>query len=245
MRTGTFYARSVRVCTGAPHASEHVRVGAAAVRSMARRTRSPVRSRDARPTTASASVGPPGTARTENEHPFGPSTWSTSEAHLPAEDPAPFPQARLPSPHVRSCRAGDHQGPPPQGPSPSVRLIDRWLIDRLGDREAFRRLRSEGRRHRSGPLSVVVRIGPERTRPALAFAIPRRVGPAVTRNRLRRRLRELYRELDRDGLVAAGDHLVMVDPSASSCDFPTLAEHVRRLNERVRDSVPGRTGMNR
>jgi ribonuclease P protein component len=88
---------------------------------------------------------------------------------------------------------------------------------------------------------VVVRIGPDRTRPALAFAIPRRIGPAVTRNRLRRRLRELYRDLDRHGLVVAGDHLVMVDPSAASCDFQTLAEHVRRLNEQVRESVPGRT----
>ena len=68
------------------------------------------------------------------------------------------------------------------------------MIDRLTDRDAFRRLRAEGRRIRGGPLSLVVLPDPGRDRAAVGFAIPRRVGNAVTRNRLRRRLRELHDE---------------------------------------------------
>lgn len=158
------------------------------------------------------------------------STWSPSEAHLPAEDPATCTKARIPSPHVRSCGSGDHQGPPPQGSSPSLglRVLGVCSMERLTDRDSFRGLRSEGCRTRSGPLSIVVRHRIDRTRPAVGFAISKRVGTAVTRNRLRRRLREIFRELERSGNLAGGDYLVVAAPDAASCGYTTLREHVTR-----------------
>ena len=48
----------------------------------------------------------------------------------------------------------------------------------------------------------------------LAFAIPKRVGPAVVRNRLRRQLRAAAREIDREQPVEAGWYLVVVHPGA-------------------------------
>lgn len=107
------------------------------------------------------------------------------------------------------------------------------MIDRLTDRDAFRRLRAEGRRIRGGPLSLVVRPDPGRSSAAVGFAIPRRVGNAVTRNRLRRRLRELHRELDREGLLAPGEYLVVVEPSAAECEYAALRREVRDLHSRA------------
>lgn len=110
----------------------------------------------------------------------------------------------------------------------------RGLIDRIGGRDAFRRLREEGRVIRDGPLSLVVRCS-GRGRPALGFAIPRKVGTAVKRNRLRRRLREIFRELDRDGQLLEADYLVLARTDAATLDFTALRAHVHRLNLRARN----------
>jgi ribonuclease P protein component len=63
----------------------------------------------------------------------------------------------------------------------------------------------------------------------LAFAIPKRVGNAVTRNRLRRQLREVFRELERDGRLVPADYLVLVGPGAAGSPFTEL----RRLTDRL------------
>jgi ribonuclease P protein component len=60
----------------------------------------------------------------------------------------------------------------------------------------------------------------------VAFAIGRKVGGAVVRNRLRRRLRSILRSLD----LAPGGYLVGVtpDPAASSLSFAQLSALVRQ-----------------
>ena len=65
------------------------------------------------------------------------------------------------------------------------------------------------------------------TRPCVAFSIGRRVGPAVVRNRLRRRLRDELAALARDGRLTAGDYLVGLAPAAAGLDGPTLRAHLR------------------
>lgn len=48
----------------------------------------------------------------------------------------------------------------------------------------------------------------------VAYAIGRRVGPAVVRNRLRRQLRAAVREIHRDGGLPPGAYLVSARPDA-------------------------------
>jgi len=66
-----------------------------------------------------------------------------------------------------------------------------WRIER---RDTFLALRS-GRRGRSGPLVVSWLPGDPAQPARVAFAIGRKVGNAVVRNRLRRQLRTLLREV--------------------------------------------------
>ena len=49
---------------------------------------------------------------------------------------------------------------------------------------------------------------------AVAFAVPRRVGTAVQRNAVRRRLRAVLRDLDGQRRLPDGWYLVMVRPTA-------------------------------
>ncbi|MEO5724494.1 MAG: ribonuclease P protein component [Ilumatobacteraceae bacterium] len=62
---------------------------------------------------------------------------------------------------------------------------------RIRERSAFRRLSAEGRRARAGALWCTFVLDPTLTPPRVAFAFGRALGPAVVRNRLRRRLRHL------------------------------------------------------
>lgn len=73
----------------------------------------------------------------------------------------------------------------------------------------------------------------------LAFAIPKQVGPAVVRNRLRRQLRAAAREIDLEQSVAPGWYLVVVHPGARGEQYQDLR---RWLESAFRSTGPGRDG---
>ena len=59
--------------------------------------------------------------------------------------------------------------------------------------------------------------------PRFAYGVGRRVGPAVVRNRVRRRLRAAAREIVRDeGGLPSGAYLVTVRPEAVALDYASL-----------------------
>lgn len=89
---------------------------------------------------------------------------------------------------------------------------------RIRDRSTFSALR-RARRVTRGLLTVAWLAEENAAPPRLAFAISRKVGPAVSRNRVRRRLRELARQTG----LAPGAWLVIVSPGAASAPFATLA----------------------
>jgi ribonuclease P protein component len=136
---------------------------------------------------------------------------SPGEAYVSAQHTATRPKARVPASHVDPRRAIHHQGPPSQGSSPPV-----GLIGRVRSREVFDRFDRRADRRRSGPVTVVAARSephdPAPVRADVAFAIPRRVGHAVVRNTLRRRLRAAIVELDRASPVQPGSYLLIVHP---------------------------------
>jgi ribonuclease P protein component len=137
-----------------------------------------------------------------------------SEANLSTEQPQAGQAARLPSPDVDARRAGHPEGSSPQGPPPAVGLI--WRVDRQATFQALR----HGRRRRHGPITISWVPGDPTEPPRVAYTIGRRVGSAVVRNRLRRRLRMLMREAA--PWLRPGAYLVGASAAAAAASYAEL-----------------------
>lgn len=91
-------------------------------------------------------------------------------------------------------------------------------------RTTFSQFKRPSGRGSAGPVRVRY-LGPTSDctddRPAVAFAVGRRTGTAVTRNRIRRRLRAALQELPTDTL-GRGCYLVGADAPAASVPFRDL-----------------------
>jgi ribonuclease P protein component len=144
------------------------------------------------------------------------------EANLSAQEAQAHAHARLPRPDADPGRPGRHQSSPAEGSDAAHRLI--W---RIRDRATFESLSSR-RRFRCGPLSLAVVCRSESTPPRLAYAVGRRVGSAVTRNRVRRRLRAAV-ERHRAGLQPGCAYLLGAAPAAAGASFDELEAAVAEL----------------
>ncbi len=79
--------------------------------------------------------------------------------------------------------------------------------------------------------------------PRVAYAIPRTVGPAVVRNRIRRRLRAIVVDLDRRPQgVPVGDYLVRVAPGAADSSYDELQRHLTGAIDACADGADGYDG---
>jgi ribonuclease P protein component len=70
----------------------------------------------------------------------------------------------------------------------------------------------------------------------VAYAIGRRFGTAVERNRARRRLRAAI-ALDEALLLPGGTYLLAADRIIMTLPFPTLRDHVTTLLQAVREDA--------
>jgi len=141
------------------------------------------------------------------------------EADISAEQSQTRQESRLPSSDVDSGWTRHPAVPPAQGSAPPVGLI--W---RIRDRQTFIQLRRDGRRFRRGPITVTFVDGTPDVPPRVAFAVGRKVGGAVVRNRLRRRLRAILAELATS--LRPGAYLISAAPAAADMTFGELRNTV-------------------
>jgi ribonuclease P protein component len=104
---------------------------------------------------------------------------------------------------------------------------------RLRDDADFRRARAEGRSWGHRLLTLVVRPN-DLARNRYGFVVSKRVGNAVTRNLVKRRLREILRQWDRAGRIAPGhDCVLIVRPAIAQVAFADIREAVGALLTRA------------
>jgi ribonuclease P protein component len=162
---------------------------------------------------------------------YAPPCWAASidgehshQAHVPAEEALSPEDPRLPDPDVLARGAAGDQGAAPQGPqaadararSVSLAVTRRHRLRGGGAFVAVREWRASSS---AGPLRVQVapnRVGVAR----VGFIIPRAVGGAVVRNRVRRRLRALMQP--RLEAQAGLDVVVAAGVDAASRPWPAL-----------------------
>ena len=162
---------------------------------------------------------------TPSGHSEGLRNWRTDEAPVSTQRQEAIQEAWVPAPDEQSRRSCGVAVPPPDGPRPPL-----GMTGRLTGQGRFAELQAVGVRSGRGPLRRVFRADPTQG-PAIAFAIPRSVGPAVIRNRIKRRLRAVIADLERQGGLAGGDHLIRVTSSLQGWSHARLRAAVAELLE--------------
>jgi RNase P protein component len=154
--------------------------------------------------------------------------WRQCETYLPTQCPEAGETARLSPSHVDAPGPDDHQEPSPARPGAAVSLIER-----VTDHGSFVALRHPAKRVRRGALRIAY-LPDAAGRRRCAYALSRRVGNAVVRNRIRRRLRSVFVALDREASAGAtpfpsGTYLVSATAAAADLPYATLLDTARAL----------------
>jgi ribonuclease P protein component len=144
------------------------------------------------------------------------------EEDVSAEQPEAEEEARLPPPHADA--RGSRRDPSASGQGP--RHPD-GLIWRVRDRASFRAL-AAGSRRRRGVLTVTCAPAGTGGPPRVAYVVGRRVGGAVARNRVRRRLRAAV-QAEAAALAPAHVYLVGAGPAATETSYRELRATFRAI----------------
>ncbi len=143
------------------------------------------------------------------------------EEDVPTQHPTARTTPRVPASHVGSRRPQGAALTSAQGPSTPQRVI--VPLSRSAE---FQRLKRNGRRVRTGPMTLIALPDTELDHPTVAFSIRRAYGTAVRRNRARRRLRAVCRELDAAGAMPPGLYLMSPRRDLSDLDHLQLTSCV-------------------
>ena len=162
------------------------------------------------------------------------------ETDISTEQPSPQADPWLPGADADSPWAGRHRPPAPEGPQAPVGLMSgtglpaspgsqRLLPEqRLRRRADYLRCYRTGRR-RHGAMAILYFVPNQLGHPRLGITASRKVGPAVVRHRIKRRIKETYRRWNDRGKLPALDLVVHLKPEARASDFAALQSELLRL----------------
>ena len=151
----------------------------------------------------------------------------SDEAHLPAEQPCTGSSSRFPGSHGDSGRPCRDPRTPRTRPQEAVRLIT------LTKRSDFLAA-NHGKRAASGGLVLLVRERADgNPQMRIGYTVTKRTGNAVIRNRMKRRFRELARDLLPHAGLAGADHVIIGRPSGVTRDFSALRADLERALKMV------------
>ena len=151
----------------------------------------------------------------------------SDEAHLSTEQPGPRTPARLSPSQRDGRRPQDPERPPCPRPQEAQRLVI------LRKRSDF--LAANAGKRASGPGFVLLVRDRADGDPAkrVGFTVTKKIGGAVVRNRMKRRLRALARELLPAGGLPGSDHVLIGRSGGVERDFAQLRQELASALERL------------
>jgi ribonuclease P protein component len=160
----------------------------------------------------------------------------TNEAVVSSAQQAPDRQAWIPRPHGHALGPRGVVAPPQEGP-PAARRLDpveaRGFLtpaerltraNRLARASDIRRCLNTGRRRRTEHLDMIW-VDNTTGHPRMGLIVPRFQSSAVARNRLRRRLREIWRR-DVRAAQPAWDLVIRARRDAYAAPFESLRRQI-------------------
>jgi len=149
----------------------------------------------------------------------------SDEAHFSAEQPRPRTASRFPSPDVDSGRSCSDPRASRTRPSQAERLTV------ISARRDFLAANSARRKSTAGFVLLVRDRADDSDGKRVGFTVTKKIGNAVVRNRMKRRFRELARDVILSQGKAGSDHILIGRAGGVERDFATLrAELVRALS---------------
>jgi ribonuclease P protein component len=154
----------------------------------------------------------------------------SDEAHLPAEQSCPQAPSRLPRPNGDNRRPQGAEGAPGARPQEALRVKPLTVLKKRSDFLAA----NAGRRAATPGFVLLVRDRQDGD-PAwrIGFTVSRKVGNAVTRNRMKRRLRALANDIIPSHGYSGSDHVMIGRSGGIERDFDLLRKDLTRALERV------------
>lgn len=161
------------------------------------------------------------------------------EAHLPAVQARPQASPRVPRAHGDDRRSPRSRRAPRQGPQAPVGLTFARLVlheepQRLTARPQF--LAARRGRRLNGPFFFIEALDRgDGAAPRYGLTVTRKVGNAVVRNRIRRRLREAVRTGAGADMAAGFDYVIVARGDIIGAPFEAIG---RELSRRFRKTAP-------
>jgi ribonuclease P protein component len=152
----------------------------------------------------------------------------SDEAHLPAEQPGPQAAPRVPQPH------GDSRRPQGAELAPGARPQEAERLTTLKKRADFLAANAGLRTTTPGFVLLVRDRKDSDASMRVGFTVTKKIGGAVVRNRMKRRLRALAREIIPIKGLAGADHVMIGRAKGIERDFGLLRSELSQTLDRLR-----------
>jgi ribonuclease P protein component len=157
----------------------------------------------------------------------------SDEAHLSAEPPCAQAPPRLPFAERDRRRPESSGGAPGTRPQDPLRLNPAGLTT-LTKRADFLAANSGRRAPMPGFVLLVRDRRDDSPAIRLGITVTKKIGNAVVRNRMKRRLRALAREVLPDAGIAGADHVLIGRAGGVERDFSALCQELGKALAKVR-----------
>ncbi len=165
----------------------------------------------------------------------------SDEAHLSAKQPGPRAPSRVSRPDGNSGRTRSNPRTPRTGPQEAVSLIlakgaqtpSHKKIPVVRARKDFLAANGALRAANSGFVLLARNRDDDDPKMRLGITVTKKIGNAVVRNRMKRRLRALARELFPERGLAGHDHILIGRPNGIERDFGLLREDLTKALRKV------------
>ena len=152
----------------------------------------------------------------------------SDEAHLPAEQSRPQAASRVPVPH------GDRRRPQGAECAPRARPQEAQRLTTLTKRADFLAANA-GKRVATPGFVLLVRDRKDADAAIrVGFTVTKKIGGAVIRNRMKRRFRELAREIMPARGIAGADHVMIGRAKGIEREFGLLRAELENALDRAR-----------